>query len=93
VLGHGVAEQIVSGLVGGGDDKNLLSQTERQVLLYVAGGYENADIAKHLQLSQTVVIEALAQAMNKLDAGDRHAAALAALRRGFINLDDLHDLA
>ncbi len=93
VLGQGVAERIVGGLVGGSDDKNLLSQTERQVLLYVAGGFENADIAKHLQLSQTVVIEALAQAMNKLNAGDRHAAALVALRLGHISLDELHDLA
>lgn len=93
VLGQGVAERIVTGLVGGSDDKNLLSQTERQVLLYVAGGFENADIAKHLQVGQTVVIESLAQAMNKLNAVDRHAAALVALRQNFISLDDLHDLA
>jgi DNA-binding NarL/FixJ family response regulator len=91
VLGQGVAEHIVTGLVGGETD--LLNVNERQVLLYVAGGFENADIAKHLQLSQTVVIETLARAMNKLNAGDRNAAALAALRQGFIKLDELHDLA
>ncbi len=90
VLGQGVAEHIVTGLVGG--DSELLNVNERQVLLYVAGGFENADIAKHLQLSQTVVIETLARAMNKLGATDRNQAALTALRQGFISLDELHDL-
>ncbi len=91
VLGQGVAEKIVTGMMGG-EGAAQLSITERQVLLYVAGGYENSDIAKHLQLSQPVVIETLAKAMNKLGAGDRHAAALAALREGLIDLDELHDL-
>jgi DNA-binding NarL/FixJ family response regulator/tRNA A-37 threonylcarbamoyl transferase component Bud32 len=91
VLGQGVAEHIVTGLVG--SDHELLDVNERQVLLYVAGGYENADIGKHLQLNQTVVIETLARAMNKLNAQDRNQAALTALRQGLISLDELHDLA
>jgi DNA-binding NarL/FixJ family response regulator/tRNA A-37 threonylcarbamoyl transferase component Bud32 len=90
VLGQGVAERIVTGLVGG--DADLLNVNERQVLLYVAGGFENADIAKHLQLSQTVVIETLARAMNKLNASDRNQAAMTALRQGIISMDELHDL-
>jgi DNA-binding NarL/FixJ family response regulator len=90
VLGQGVAERIVTGLVGG--DADLLNVNERQVLLYVAGGFENADIAKHLQLSQPVVIETLARAMNKLNASDRNQAALQALRQGLISLDEIHDL-
>jgi DNA-binding NarL/FixJ family response regulator len=91
VLGQGVAERIVGGMVGG-DNQNTLNMTERQVLLYVAAGFENTDIARHLGLEQTKVIEALAQAMNKLGATDRYAAALSALRQGLIDLDELHDL-
>ncbi|MEZ4668744.1 MAG: protein kinase [Anaerolineae bacterium] len=90
VLGQGVAERIVTGMMGG--ETNGLNVTERQVLLYVAAGFENTEIAQHLQLSQPVVIETLAQGMNKLGATDRHAAALTALRQGLINLDELHDL-
>lgn len=90
VLGQGVAERIVTGLVGG--DADLLNVNERQVLLYVAAGFENADIAKHLQLSQTVIIETLARAMNKLNAEDRNQAAMTALRQGLISMDELHDL-
>ncbi len=90
VLGQGVAERIVTGMIGG--DNQDLNVTERQVLLYVAAGFENPEIAQHLQISLKAVIETLAQAMNKLGASDRHAAALSALRHGLINLDELHDL-
>jgi len=83
VLGRGVAEKIVSGLLTDGS-KDKLDDTERKVLLCVAAGYENDAIARYLRLSTPVTIEALARAMNKLGAKDRHAAALAALRLGYI---------
>ncbi len=89
VLGQGVAERIVGGLIGGAD--NLINPQERQVLLQVAAGFENADIAKNLHLSLPVVIETLAQVMNKLGARDRNAAALQALREGYITLDEIQD--
>ncbi len=92
VLGQGVAERIVGGMLGGDGQSSGLNITERQVLLYVAGGFDNPDIAKHLQLSQPMVIETLAHAMNKLGAKDRFEAALAALRQNLIDLDELHDL-
>jgi DNA-binding NarL/FixJ family response regulator/tRNA A-37 threonylcarbamoyl transferase component Bud32 len=93
VLGQGVAEKIVTGLLTGrGESENKLNDAERQVLLYVAGGYENDDIARHLQLPITKVIETLAQAINKLGAKDRNSAALKALKQGYILLDDLHKL-
>lgn len=91
VLGHGVAEKIVTGMIGN-DPSSLLNVSERQILLYVAGGFDNTEIAKHLQLSQTVVIETLAHAMNKMSAKDRYEAALQALRQGIIDLSELHDL-
>lgn len=91
VLGKGVAERIVTGLLG--DDKNKpIDETEKLILLHVAAGYENPEIARQLNLSMSVVIETLAQIMNKLSAKDRNAAALQALREEIISLDDLHDL-
>ena len=91
VLGAGVAEKIVGGMVNS-NNKALLNDTERHVLLHVAGGLENPDIARHLGLSQGAVIETLARSMNKLNAKDRFEAALTALREGFIDLNELHDL-
>lgn len=92
VLGRGVAEKVVTGLLGTNGNQKTLSDIERQVLLYVAGGYENSTIGQQLAMSMTDVIEHLAQIMNKLQAKDRHSAALKALRNGEILLEDLHDL-
>jgi serine/threonine protein kinase/DNA-binding CsgD family transcriptional regulator len=90
VLGKGVAERIVTGLLGEGKDK--INETEKLILLHVAAGYENTEIARQLNLSMSIMIETLAQIMNKLNAKDRNAAALRALREEIISLDDLHDL-
>lgn len=92
VLGRGVAEKIVTGLLGGDTDQQRLTDTERQILLYVAGGYTNSTIGQQLAMSMTDIIESLAQIMNKLQAKDRNSAALKALRNGEILLEDLHDL-
>ncbi|MEO0562793.1 MAG: protein kinase [Chloroflexota bacterium] len=95
VLGTGVAERMVDSITDKRTDRktgNALSESERQVLLYVAAGYENSEIAKHISMPQTTLIETLAQSMNKLGAKDRHAAALKALKLGLISLDDLHEL-
>ena len=92
VLGSGVAEKVVTGLLGGNNDKHILDDTERQILLYVAGGYENSTISQQLAMSMTDVIESLAKIMGKLQAKDRNSAALKALRNGDILLEDLHDL-
>jgi DNA-binding NarL/FixJ family response regulator len=88
VLGRGVAEKIVSGMLMD-NSKDKLDDTERKVILCVAAGYENDAIARYLKLSTPVTIEALARAMNKLGAKDRHAAALYALREGYILLEEL----
>jgi serine/threonine protein kinase/DNA-binding CsgD family transcriptional regulator len=93
VLGKGVAEKIVSGLLTGrSESEGKLNDMEKQVMLYVAGGYENDAIARQLQVSVPSVIETLARAMDKMGSKDRHAAALQALRQGDILLDDLHNL-
>ncbi|MDX1992814.1 MAG: protein kinase [bacterium] len=93
VLGRGVAEKIVTGVLAPTNSADKLTEVEQRVLLYVAAGYENDAIGRRLELPMSEIIENLAHAMDKLGAKDRHAAALKALRTGEILLDDLHNLA
>ena len=95
VLGQGVAERMVQSI----SDKrtehktgNVLSESERQVLLYVASGLENDEIAKTIGMPLPTLIETIARCVNKLQAKDRHSAALRALKLGYISLDELHDM-
>ncbi len=90
VLGQGVAEKVVTGMLK--PQPGALTDQERQILLLVAGGYDNDQIAEQMNLSMPDFIESLAQAMDKMKAKDRHTAALQALRQGLILLDELHSL-
>jgi DNA-binding NarL/FixJ family response regulator len=93
VLGMGVAEKVVSGLLGGRSEADgRLNDVERRILLYVAAGHGNEQISDALDLSMTQVIETLASTMNKLGVRDRNTAALVALKQGYIVLDELHTL-
>jgi len=91
VLGRGVAEKVVTGMLGQSEGSNLTDE-ERRLLLLVAGGYDNEAIADRLRLTMPDVIEMLARAIDKMKAKDRHAAALNALRMGYILLDELQTL-
>ena len=91
VLGQGVAEKVVSGMLNRGE-VGKLTDSERQLLLLVAGGYDNEAIAERMGLPMPAVIETLAKAIDKMKARDRHAAALQALRQGYILLDELQTL-
>lgn len=91
-LGRGVAERVVSGLLSGGNTELTLSDEESRLLLYIAAGYENDQIAKQLEKPVTMVIEMLARVLNKMGAKDRYSAALMALRQGLILIEDLHHL-
>lgn len=93
VLGRGVAEKVVGVVSGDMGDPRKLTDTECKVLLYVAAGHQNDEIGTQMQLTMSAVIEILASAMDKLGAGDRHSSALAALKRGFILLEDVQHLA
>ncbi|MFN8380178.1 MAG: response regulator transcription factor, partial [Anaerolineae bacterium] len=88
VLGAGVAEKVVSGMLTG----SPLNDDERQLMLLVAAGLENDEIALRLNRPLPTIIELLARAMDKLGARDRNAAALAAVRSGYILLDELQAL-
>lgn len=92
VLGQGVAEKVVTGLFKPQTDPNRLTDDERQVLLLIAGGLDNDQIAERLNLPAPMLIETLARAMDKMRSKDRHAAALQALRQGYILLDELQSL-
>jgi serine/threonine protein kinase/DNA-binding CsgD family transcriptional regulator len=92
VLGDGVAQKVVGGMLrkdGNGIADGSLTETERQVLLYVAAGYDDAQMNERLQLSPDQLRDAVAAATQKMDAKDRHAAALQALRRGIILIDEV----
>lgn len=91
VLGRGVAEKVVTGMLGQNDGSKL-TEDERLLLLLVAGGYDNEAIAQRMRLTMPGVIETLARAIDKMKAKDRHAAALNALRQGYILLDELQAL-
>lgn len=90
VLGRGVAEKVVGGMIGS-EDGNLTG-VESDVLLHIAAGYDDDAIRQKLGIGMTEMIEMMASIMNKLAVRDRQAAALKALRLGLIVLDDLHEL-
>lgn len=92
-LGRGVAEKIVGEMLSPTQrGEQHLTELEEHILLHIAAGYENDEIAQKLDVSLIDLIEQLASIMNKLDAKDRHSAALKAIRDGVILIEDLHDL-
>lgn len=92
VLGRGVAERVVTGLLVSRDAKPELDETETRIIQRVAAGYDNDEIAEALNLSLTQMIESMARLMDKLGSKDRHSAALKALRLGLIVIEDVHGL-
>ena len=61
-----------------------LTDRERQVLQLAGDGHPNADIASHLHLSEGTVRNYLSEAMRKLGATNRTAAARLARDRGWL---------
>lgn len=90
VLGRGIAEKVVGGMLH--TDQKRFSDLEMDVLLHIAAGMENAEIAQKLGMSQTQLIETNASLMDKMGVRDRITAALKALREGYILVEDIHDL-
>lgn len=69
-----------------------LTKGERDVLLLVARGLTNQEIADQLGTSTSAVKTFIYQACNKLKAGNRIEAVLFAIRQGTINVDEIFSL-
>lgn len=88
VLGQGVAEKVVNGMLGI-ESPTRLTEDERAIMVLVAKGLTNEEIAARMPIPLTTLLETLAQAITKLRAKDRHAAALQAIKQGDILIDEL----
>lgn len=91
VLGDGVAQKVVGGALRteGTVSGNMLTEKERQLLVYIAAGFDEAQITERLHLSADAQATLIDSVIAKMDAKDRHAAALQALRRGLILIDEV----
>jgi DNA-binding NarL/FixJ family response regulator len=68
-------------------DAESLTEGEMAVLRLVARGEENRTIAEQLFISESTVANRLREVYRKLHVNNRTQAALAALRRGWVQLD------
>jgi DNA-binding NarL/FixJ family response regulator/tRNA A-37 threonylcarbamoyl transferase component Bud32 len=89
VLGHGVAERVVQGLMA--QDSSQLGDLDRMILIGIAAGLTNDQIAERLRIDPQLVSEQLVALIEQLGAKSRTDASLIALRRGLILLEDLHN--
>jgi DNA-binding NarL/FixJ family response regulator/tRNA A-37 threonylcarbamoyl transferase component Bud32 len=91
VLGHGVAERVVQGLMARDEGVSQeLTDLDRTILIGIAAGLTNDQIAERLRIDAQLVAAQLVTLIEQLNAKSRTEAALIALRRGLISLEDLH---
>ncbi len=91
VLGHGVAERVAQQYVAHQEaDETPYSELERTVLVGMAAGLSNDQIAKHLHLAPPIVDRQVIDLLERLTASSRTEAAMQALRQGIISLNDVH---
>lgn len=62
---------------------------EKQILVLIARGFSNADIAEELYLSEGTVRNYASALFSRMGVADRTQAAIAALRYGIISLEDI----
>jgi DNA-binding NarL/FixJ family response regulator/tRNA A-37 threonylcarbamoyl transferase component Bud32 len=91
VLGRGVAERVVQLMAQEDRAREGLSEIEQIILLGVASGMTNVEIAERLRVDPQLVAEQLIALIEQFGAKSRTELALIALRSGVISLDDLHD--
>ena len=91
VLGRGVAERVVQGLMARDEPSGELSELDRVILMGIASGLTNDQIAERVRIDPQLVDEQLMTLIDQLGAKSRSEASLIALRRGLIMLEDLHN--
>ncbi|MBN6038813.1 response regulator transcription factor [Amycolatopsis sp. 195334CR] len=74
-----------------GFDRQLLSKREREVIVLVAVGMRNSQIAHELYISEGTVKRHLTNAYTKLGAASRIAAVKKAISLGIVSVADLFD--
>jgi serine/threonine protein kinase/DNA-binding CsgD family transcriptional regulator len=91
VLGDGVAQKVVGGVLRADDrvTSSGLNERERQALLHVAAGLNDPQIVEKMRVSADELEDLYASAAMKLDTRNHHAAALQAMRRGDILIDEV----
>lgn len=70
-----------------GEKTEALTPGERDILVWLAQGLDNAAIARQLSLSEKTITNRLSDIYSKLHVNNRTQAALYALRRGWAKLD------
>ena len=66
-----------------------ITQRETQILTYICNGNSNKQIADLLNISEQTIKNHVSSILRKLNANDRAHAAMLAVRRGLISLEDL----
>ncbi len=82
-------EQLGGAYIVDADDHYIpLSPREMEILEYVTHGMSNKEIAHKLQISQQTVKNHMTSILKKLNVEDRTQAAVNALRRGWVRIQD-----
>ncbi len=68
--------------------RETLTAREMEVLRLIVDGFSNKEIMSKLNITQGTVKLHVSHVLDKLDAADRTQAAIIAVRRGFVHLDD-----
>ena len=69
-----------------GDPYQPLSEREMQILVHVAHGFSNKEIASNLKISHQTVKNHVTAVLRKLGVNDRTQAAIFAIRRGWVRI-------
>ncbi len=91
-VGQWLLEQFEEAEKEAGDDLSLLvplSPREMEILQHIAQGKSNKEVAYDLGISRQTVKNHMTSILRKLSVNDRTQAAIYALRRGWIRLQDI----
>jgi NarL family two-component system response regulator LiaR len=83
------ATQVLMQQVTSHDPLKLLTSREREVFDGMARGWNNAEIAANLKISEATVRTHIANVLDKLALRDRTQVTIYALKRGLIHVEDL----